>query len=177
LGKCKKAFTFGPVKLSSHNLTFLTMINKVTLIGRLGGDPEVRHLEGGAAVARFSLATNEYYKDKEGNPQETTEWHNIVVWRDLAERAEKQLKKGGMAYVEGKISYRKYTDKDGAERTITDIVASTFRSLERREGGTGDARFPGAEPNSMQRGNGPTATPETAPVLETAPNGGDDLPF
>jgi single-strand DNA-binding protein len=154
------------------------MINKVTLIGRLGGDPEVRHLEGGAAVARFSLATNEYYKDKEGNPQETTEWHNIVVWRDLAERAEKQLKKGGMAYVEGKISYRKYTDKDGVERTITDIVASTFRSLERREGGAGDPRFPGAEPNAMQRGNGPNNTStEPVPVLETAPNGGDDLPF
>ena len=85
------------------------MINKVTLIGRLGNDPEIRHLEGGVAVARISLATNDFYRDKDGNPQETTEWHNVVMWRDLAERAEKQLKKGGLMYVEGKISYRKYT--------------------------------------------------------------------
>jgi single-strand DNA-binding protein len=154
------------------------MINKVTLIGRLGGDPEVRHLEGGAAVARFSLATNEYYKDKEGNLQETTEWHNVVVWRDLAERAEKQLKKGGMVYVEGKISYRKYTDKEGAERTITDIVASTFRTLERREGGAGDPRFPGAESTSMSNSNGSNSKQQEEPVLvEAVPNGGDDLPF
>ncbi|MEY3194318.1 MAG: hypothetical protein RIQ78_415, partial [Bacteroidota bacterium] len=70
------------------------MINKVTLIGNLGGDPEVRHLDNGTAVGRFSLATNENYRDKDGNWQKITEWHNVTVWRDLAERAEKQLKKG-----------------------------------------------------------------------------------
>jgi len=85
------------------------MINKVTLIGNLGADPEVRRLEGGVAVARFSLATNESYKDKDGNFQTNTEWHNVVVWREAAERAEKMLRKGMLVYVEGKITYRKYT--------------------------------------------------------------------
>jgi single-strand DNA-binding protein len=109
------------------------MINKVTLIGRLGGDPELKTLEGGTAVARFSLATSDSYKDKDGNWQERTDWHNVVVWRDQAERAAKSLKKGEMCYVDGKVSYRKYTDKDGQERTVTDIVANGFRRLEKRE--------------------------------------------
>ncbi|MBL7805999.1 MAG: single-stranded DNA-binding protein [Saprospiraceae bacterium] len=149
------------------------MVNKVTLIGRLGADPEVRHLDSGVMVARLSVATNEYYKDKEGNFQETTEWHNAVAWREIAERAEKQLKKGSLVYIEGKISYRKYNDKDGQERYATDIVVNNFRSLDKREGGAGDAaRFPSAE-------NAPPArvssnVPATA---DTAPAEGDDLPF
>lgn len=117
------------------------MINKVTLIGNLGGDPEIRHLDNGVLVGRFSLATNENYKDKEGNWQKLTEWHNIVVWRDLADRAEKQLKKGMTVYVEGKISYRKYTGQDGVERTSADIVAATMRLLE-KPANTNESRFP-----------------------------------
>lgn len=152
------------------------MINKVTLIGNLGGDPEVRHLENGAMVARFSLATNENYKDKDGNWQNLTEWHNIVVWRELAERAEKQLKKGTMVYVEGKISYRKYTGQDGQERNVTDIVANTFRILERKEGGAStENRFPNAEPAGMRSGNGPVNMPSTEGAVTVAE--GDDLPF
>lgn len=157
------------------------MINKVTLIGRLGMDPEIRHLEGGVAVGRFSLATNEAYKDKDGNLQESTEWHNIVVWRDLADRAEKTLKKGGLVYVEGKISYRKYTGQDGQERTVTDIVANTFRNLSPKEGGAGggsENRFPSADsaPYSTSRGALATETSAT-PQTEMAPAGADDLPF
>lgn len=148
------------------------MINKVTLIGHLGADPEVRTLESGAKVGRFSLATNENYKDKDGNWQKLTEWHNVVIWRDLAERAESQLKKGMFVYVEGKINYRKYTDKDGAERTTTDIVANTLRILEKREGGGNDMRFPSAEPT------GRSAEATSTPSVETAtPADGDDLPF
>lgn len=109
------------------------MINKVTLIGRLGGDPELKTLEGGTAVARFSLATSDSYKDKDGNWQERTDWHNVVLWREQAERSVKALKKGEMCYVEGKVSYRKYTDKEGQERTATDIVANAFRRLDKRE--------------------------------------------
>ena len=152
------------------------MINKVTLIGHLGADPEVRHLENGVMVARFSVATNERYKDKDGNFQETTEWHNVVVWRELAERAEKTLKKGMMVYVEGKISYRKYTGQDGQERNVTDIVANTFRLLEKREGGSGgfENRFPSAE-------NAPAAKnsdmPATVSADSSAAADGDDLPF
>ena len=151
------------------------MINKVTLIGNLGGDPEIRHLENGTMVGRFSLATNENYRDKDGNWQTLTEWHNIVVWRELAERAEKMLKKGMQVYVEGKISYRKYAGQDGVERNVTDIVANTFRLLERREGGGGnDSRFPAADTAAA-----PPRHAEMTPSsqLETAPADGDDLPF
>lgn len=150
------------------------MINKVTLIGRLGDNPQVNRLEGGTAVARFSLATSDSYKDKNGEFQETTEWHNVVIWRDLAERAEKNLKKGMLVYVEGKVTYRKYTDKDGIERNVTDIVCSYFRTLEKRE------------PSDAAQG-GQTATAEPAPVASEQPfsnqnkpdpiGGGDDLPF
>lgn len=108
------------------------MINKVTLVGYLGGDPETRTLENGTPVGRFSLATSDAYKDKEGNWQNTTEWHNVVVWRELAERCQK-FTKGQLVYVEGKISNRKYMDKDGVEKNVTDIVANTVRLLEKRE--------------------------------------------
>ncbi|GAB4493478.1 MAG: single-stranded DNA-binding protein [Saprospiraceae bacterium] len=151
------------------------MINKVTLIGNLGGDPEIRHLENGTAVGRFSLATNESYKDKDGNWQTLTEWHNVVVWRELAERAERQLKKGMQVFVEGKISYRKYAGQDGVERNVTDIVANQLRILEKREGGAGannDSRFPTSEPISRAMSAAPMPTVETS-----APADGDDLPF
>ncbi len=145
------------------------MINKVTLIGNLGADPEVRHLEGGAVVARFSLATNENYQDKEGNWQTQTEWHNVVAWRNLAERVERSLKKGMLVYVEGKISYRKYTAQDGQERYVTDIVANSIRILEKRE--SGEARFPPAE--AMP----PFQASATPPPAAEGGQGGDDLPF
>jgi single-strand DNA-binding protein len=153
------------------------MINKVTLIGNLGGDPEVRHLENGAVVARFSLATNENYRDKDGNWQKLTEWHNIIAWRELAERAEKQLKKGMQVYVEGKISYRKYTGQDGVERNITDINANTIRMLERMEG-TGDSRFPANEPSGARTAAPAMATASMPGDDNTPPPAtGDDLPF
>jgi single-strand DNA-binding protein len=148
------------------------MINKVSLIGFLGADPEIKHLDNGTAVGRFSLATNESFKDKNDEWQTITEWHNIVVWRDLAERAEKNLKKGALVYVDGKISYRKYTDKDGIERNITDIVASTFRGLEKKEGGA-ENRFPDAEAVSRQQ----ASTEAVKPTDNQAPGTGDDLPF
>lgn len=149
------------------------MINKVTLIGNLGADPEVRRLEGGVTVARFSLATNESYRDKDGNRQTTTEWHNVVAWRDLAEQlVEKYLKKGMMVYVEGKISYRKYTGQDGQDRYATDIVANTIRILEKRESSS-DMRFPSAE--NMPPSSAPTTPPPV--ITEATQNSGDDLPF
>jgi len=155
------------------------MINKVTLVGHLGGDPEIRTLENGTPVGRFSVATNENYKDKEGNWQSQTEWHNVVVWRDLAERA-KILKKGSTVYVEGKISYRKYTDKDGVEKSLTDIVAATFRLLDKREGGSNgfENRLPSTEPVSMQSGRDTASNGSSSVPVEAPPAGdGDDLPF
>jgi len=153
------------------------MINKVTLIGNLGKDPEVRHLESGAMVASFSLATNEVYKDKDGNFQQVTEWHNIVAWRELAERAEKNLKKGSMVYIEGKITYRKYTDKDNNERYITDIVANTLRLLEKRENSASDMRFPTSEPPSRSSYNAPATATTAAETPPPTAESGDDLPF
>lgn len=154
------------------------MLNRVTLIGRLGKDPEVRRLESGAAVAKFSLATSESFKDKDGNKQETTEWHNVVMWRTQAEIAEKYLKKGMLIYVEGKLTYREYTDKDNVKKYFTEIVASNFQMLERREGGGGGS-FPSAsdEPAFAGRGGGSTV-PEPSGVMEDVgepPT--DDLPF
>ena len=122
------------------------MVNKVTLIGNLGRDPEIRHLENGSMVGKFPVATNESYRDKNGEWQTLTEWHDVVVWRSLAERAEKALKKGSLVYVEGKLTHRKYQDKDGNERYITEVVANTIKPLERREGGSGNygSSFPSA---------------------------------
>ena len=104
-------------------------INKVILVGNLGKDPEVRHLDNGVAVANFSLATTENYKNKEGERVSQTEWHNIVLWRGLAEVAEKYLKKGANIYIEGKIRTRKCEDKDGVTRYSTEILGDNMTML------------------------------------------------
>ncbi len=104
-------------------------INKAILIGNLGKDPEIRTLEGGAKVATFSLATTESYKGKDGNRVDQTEWHNIVLWRGLAEIAEKYLRKGSPVYIEGRITNRAWTDKDGVKRYTTEIVGVNMTML------------------------------------------------
>ena len=109
------------------------MYNKAILIGNLGKDPEVRHLEGGSSVARLTVATNESYKDKDGNWQNLTEWHNVVAWRALADTAERTMKKGSMVFVEGKLKSRSYKDQNGVDRYVTEIEATTLKLLEKRE--------------------------------------------
>ena len=104
-------------------------VNKVILLGNLGKDPEVKHLDNGIAVANFSLATTESYTNKQGERVNQTEWHNIVLWRGLADIADKYLKKGNSVYVEGKITTRKWEDKDGNTRYSTDIVADKMTML------------------------------------------------
>ncbi len=148
------------------------MINKVTLIGRLGSDPEIKRLEGGSTVGRFSVATSDSYKDKNNEWQESTEWHNIVVWGSLAERAEKHLKKGMQVYVEGKITYRKYTDKDNVERNITDIVAATLRTLEKSEKKDGGEQTTTA--NTQTKTQPADPYPNAGGINPNDPN---DLPF
>ena len=110
-------------------------VNKVILVGRLGRDPETRYTGGGQAVANFSLATDETYKDRNGERQKRTEWHKIVVWGKQAEIAQQYLKKGSLIYVEGRIQSREWNDKEGQKRTSFEIVANNFRML----GGRGDA--------------------------------------
>jgi single-strand DNA-binding protein len=103
-------------------------VNKVILVGHVGKDPEVRYLEGGVAVARFPLATGESYKNKEGQKVEQTEWHNLVLWRGLAEIAEKYVRKGKMLYIEGKIKTRSYGEENN-KKYITEIIADTMTML------------------------------------------------
>ena len=104
-------------------------VNKVILIGNLGKDPEVKYLDSGVAVANFSLATTENYKNKEGERVSQTEWHNVVLWRGLAEVAEKWLKKGSSVYIEGKIRTRKWEDKEGNARYSTEILGDNMTML------------------------------------------------
>lgn len=108
-------------------------VNKVILVGNLGKDPELKYLEGNIARANFSIATSEFHKDKNGNKIEQTEWHNIVVWRSMAESAEKLLKKGTQIYLEGKLQTRQWIDKDGNKRNITEVVGESFLVLQRKE--------------------------------------------
>tara|TARA_B100000902_G_scaffold137256_1_gene135484 strand:- start:22340 stop:22762 length:423 start_codon:yes stop_codon:yes gene_type:complete len=108
-------------------------VNKVILIGNLGKDPEVKYLDSGVAVANFSLATTENYRNKEGEKVSQTEWHNIVLWRGLAEIAEKWLKKGSSVYIEGKIRTRRWEDKDGNARYTTEILGENMTMLGKRD--------------------------------------------
>ena len=139
----------------------MASLNKVTLIGNLGQDPELRYTPAGKAVANFSIATSDRWKDKDGQSQERTEWHRIVLWGRQAEIAKDYLRKGRQIYLEGRLQTRNYDDKDGNKRWITEIICERFLMLGRREEG-GAEEFPsGAEAAS------PTA----------APSSDDDLPF
>jgi len=111
----------------------MASVNRVILIGNLGKDPELRYTPSGQPVATFSLATNEKYKDKDGQMVERAEWHNIVVWGKQAETAKEYLRKGRQIFVEGRISYRTYDDKEGVKRYVTEIVAQRIQFLGRRE--------------------------------------------
>ena len=105
-------------------------VNKVILVGRLGRDPEVRHMPNGEAVCNFSIATSETWNDRQtGQRQDRTEWHNITLYRRMAEVAGQYLKKGSQVYIEGRIQSRKYTGKDGIERTAYEIIGSEMKML------------------------------------------------
>lgn len=135
--------------------------NKVLLIGNVGRDPEVRHLEGGSAVANFTLATSERFKDKNGATQDITEWHNIVCWRNLAELSEKYIRKGSQIFVEGKIRTRNWTDQTGNKRYTTEILADNIRLLDKKGSQTVAA---------------PVESQSTGFALESEPTD-NDLPF
>ena len=145
-------------------------VNKVILVGRLGKDPEVRHLESGAAVANFPIATSETYKDRNtGERKEVTEWHNIVLWRGLAEVAEKYVKKGDQIYVEGKLRTRSW-EKDGVTRYTTEVVGDNMTMLGGKTGG------------SDQQSSGSSESPainmqDSGQADVSADDASDDLPF
>jgi single-strand DNA-binding protein len=143
-------------------------VNKVILVGRLGKDPEVRNLENGATVANFTVATSESYKDKTtGEKKEITEWHNIVLWRGLAEISQKYLHKGDMVYIEGKLRTRSW-EKEGVTRYTTEVVADNMTMLSTKgSGGTPSSAYASAESNSSENFRA------HAPVDSST----DDLPF
>ncbi len=142
-------------------------LNKVLLIGNLGKDPELRYTATGLAVASFTIATNMSWKDKEGNQQERTEWHNIVAWDRLAEICGEYLKKGKKVYIEGRLQTRNYEDKEGVKRYTTEVVADDLIMLDGRSGsGDGGSNFPPPPPSPS--------------IGEPSAHGGmkpDDLPF
>ena len=138
-------------------------VNKVILVGNLGRDPELKYLEGNIARVNFSLATTETYKDKNGNRNDQTEWHNIVLWRNMAESAEKLLKKGTQVYIEGKLQTRQWTDKEGHKRSTTEIVGESFVVLQRRD--------------TNNTGANTTPAQETGAGVNFDSLGSGDLPF
>ncbi|SHE76960.1 single-strand binding protein [Mariniphaga anaerophila] len=150
-------------------------VNKVILVGNVGKDPEIRHLDSGVAVASFPLATSESYTAKNGDKVSTTEWHNIVAWRGLAEVTERYVNKGRQLYIEGKIKTRSWDDKDGNKRYTTEIVADVLQLLgSRTDNQQGDSQksssynTPQSEPSGFQSAGEPD-------IAEPADD--DDLPF
>jgi single-strand DNA-binding protein len=141
-------------------------VNKVILVGNLGADPEVKTLESGTKVASIRLATTERYKDREGNQKEVTEWHNVVLWRGLADITEKYLKKGRQVYIEGRIKTRKWTDQTGADRYTTDIVADQMTLLGGVPGQSGSSAPSESQPSRASE-------PQQPPIGDID----DDLPF
>jgi single-strand DNA-binding protein len=156
-------------------------VNKVILVGRLGRDPETRFTSGGQAVANFSVATDESYKDRNGERQKRTEWHKIVVWGKQAEIAQQYLKKGSLVFIEGRIQSREWQDKEGQKRTSFEIVANNFRML----GGRSDGMAAGASAGgggAAARSGGDDFDHSAAPAEEFGQTSGpeisdEDIPF
>ncbi len=152
-------------------------INKVILVGHLGKDPEVRHLDGGVTLASFPLATSETY-NKDGKKIEQTEWHNIVMWRGLADIASKYLQKGKLVYIEGKLRTRSFEDKEGHKKYTTEIIAENFTILGRKsdfEGHNENSHQKSDEENGAGHGNHVIAKEDQPMNYDKGID--DDLPF
>lgn len=139
-------------------------VNKVILLGRLGQDPELKYTPSGAAVANFSVATNEVWKDGDGNKKERTDWHRVVLWRKQAELAGEYLKKGSRVYIEGKLQTRSWDDKDGNKRYMTEVVGDTMTFV--------DTKVEGSVPETPA-----SPAPQAAEGEPPAMSDEDDLPF
>jgi single-strand DNA-binding protein len=178
-------------------------VNKVILVGNVGKDPETRYLDEGTAFTKFSMATSETYKNKAGERVSTTEWHNVILWRGLAQVAEKYVKKGTQIYIEGRIKTRSYDDQDGNKKYITEIVGEQMQLLSRKPDDAGEQGGNQGVQNSQAAQSNPAAQTSPAaqsnPATQTSPagqsggtaesgnknpeafgegdNGPDDLPF
>ncbi len=151
-------------------------LNKVLLIGNLGRDPELKMTTTGQPVARFSIATTETWKDKAGEKQSKTEWHNIVVWGKQAEIAEKWLKKGKQVLIEGRIQYREYQDQQGVKKTACDIRCDNFQMLGRMEDGGGRSEG-GYNRGGASSGSSMASAPDYDDMPPPASGPDDDIPF
>jgi len=168
-------------------------VNKVILVGNVGKDPETRYLDETTAITKFPMATSETYKNRSGERVTTTEWHNVVLWRGLAQVAEKHVRKGTQIYIEGRIKTRSYDDADGNKRYITEIVGDQMQLLGRKpdenEGGVQEGGL--AAGTGTHASGGPSA-PDSSPAQDRSPargadpagdpfddqdNGPNDLPF
>lgn len=147
------------------------MVNKVILIGNVGAEPEVRYLDGGVAVANLRLATTERYRNKNGENVDQTEWHNIVLWRGLAEIVEKYVHKGMRLYIEGRIRTRSWDDQNGIKRYTTEIYADNMQMLSFKQDGDNGANTP----RSYNAPSSSTSASSSEPPM--APDDNDDLPF
>lgn len=152
-------------------------VNKVILIGNLGSDPEVRYLESGSAVAKFSIATTESYTNKSGERVDNTEWHRIELWEGLAKVAEKYLKKGGQVYVEGKIRTDRYTDKEGVDRTSITIRGNSLTLLGSAPAGGSDQQQQGGATTNQNKSQQDNYANNPPTSNFTPPSDDDDLPF
>ena len=154
-------------------------VNKVILVGRLGRDPETRYMPSGDAITNFSIATDEQWRDRNGERQTRTEWHNITLFGKLGEIASQYLRKGSQVFIEGRIQSRKYTGKDGIERTAYDIIGNEMRMLGDRNDGFDSGNNNAAPPTSSNlppaapRRQPPQQTPTTPPIDDIE----DDIPF
>lgn len=163
-------------------------LNKVLLIGNVGKDPEIRHLETGASVATITLATSERFKDRSGEQKEVTEWHTIVAWRQLADLAANYIRKGSQIYVEGKLRTRNWDDQNGVKHYVTEIVADSIQLLDRRSAAApaqGGYQQPAVAPQPQSQYRQPAPQPAAQPAQTTpyvspedlGEDGLDDLPF
>jgi len=153
-------------------------INKVILVGNVGKDPVVRYFDKGVAKATFPLATSETYTNQQGETITSTEWHNIVLWRALAEVAEKTIKKGAQVYIVGKIKTRSYVDKDGVNKYITEILADTLLTLEKKQVAGSSSPQPETTRNEVQSKSTPAQSVNEPPAeYNSGPQNEDDLPF
>ncbi len=153
-------------------------VNKVILVGNLGKDPEIRHLENGRAVVNFPIATSETYKTRDGEKVTKTEWHNVVLWTPLAEIAEKYLTKGSQLYVEGKLTTRSWDDKDGNKRYTTEVVGREMTLLGGRPSdNNGGGGYGGQEQSYNQQPEAAAASSPKNTTVAPAETEIDDLPF
>ena len=151
-------------------------VNKVILIGNLGKDPEVKYTPQGTPVAKLTVATNERYKDKEGNWQDRTEWHNVVLWQRLAEIAGEYLKKGGKVYIEGRLQTRSWDDKQtGQKKYMTEVVGNDLVLLGGRGEGAGEGS--GYSRGAAAGNNFDQRTPEPEQATASTPISDEDIPF